>query len=248
MSPPPFFDHFQGKNVSTHLKDARNKGAMAVREPHGTEISGSIAAGADAAKETALVLVLLSLFIPQLWPLMIFLGGFLLWKIGRSALLGWARLGRLHRLIEEERYEIEHNREQEKEELIEMYESKGFSGKLLDQVIDVLMADDNRLLKIMLEEELGLTLESLEHPLKQALGAGIGVLLAGSLSIVCFHLFGVTCLRICATFILGIATYISAKTERNPPLNVILWTLALAILAFGFSYFLEELVITSTSG
>ncbi len=33
------------------------------------------------------------------------------------------------------------------------------------------MADDNRLLRVMLEEELGLTLEAYEHPLKQAFGA-----------------------------------------------------------------------------
>ena len=59
-----------------------------------------------------------------------------------------------------------------------MYEQKGLSGDLLDQVIEVLMADDNRLLRVMLEEELGLTLESYEHPLKQAAGAGLGVLSA----------------------------------------------------------------------
>ena len=56
-----------------------------------------------------------------------------------------------------------------------------FSGKLLDEVIDVLMADDNRLLQVMLEEELGLSLETYEHPLKQAAGAFFGVIGAATL-------------------------------------------------------------------
>ena len=58
----------------------------------------------------------------------------------------------------EERFEIAHHRGQEKEELTELYALKGFKGELLDQVINVLMADDNRLLSVMLEEELGLEL------------------------------------------------------------------------------------------
>ncbi len=92
--------------------------------------------------------------------------------MGRSAWLGWSRLERLHRILAQEKWEIEHNREQEREELGVLYAAKGFEGKLLEDVLDVLMADGDRLLKVMVEEELGLTLESQVHPLKQGLGAG----------------------------------------------------------------------------
>ena len=78
------------------------------------------------------------------------------------------------RLLEEEKWEIEHNRNQEKVELKVLYRAKGFEGKLLDDVVDVLMADDKRALHIMLKEELGMTLEAYEHPLKQSLGALLG--------------------------------------------------------------------------
>ena len=93
-------------------------------------------------------------------------------------LLGWARLERLHRIVEEERYEIENHRQQEREELKELYRAKGFQGKLLDEVVDVLMADGERLLKVMVEEELGLSLQSQEHPLKQGAGSALGAFVA----------------------------------------------------------------------
>ena len=103
-------------------------------------------------------------FVFKSYRVSLFSIGWLFWKLGRSSLLGWARLERLHRLIQQEQWEIEHHRAQEKEELTAMYHQKGLTGKLLEQVIEVLMADDNRLLRVMLEEELGLTLETYEHP------------------------------------------------------------------------------------
>jgi vacuolar iron transporter family protein len=242
---PPPSDHFQGKNVIEHLREARGKGAMAAREVHGTEISGHLAAGADATKETAIALFLFCLILFSLKidgltiekALWIFFAGWFIWKIGRSAILGWSRLERLHRLIEEERYEIEHNRAQEKEELQELYAAKGFSGKLLDQVIDTLMSDDNRLLKIMLEEELGLTLESFEHPLKQAVGAGVGVIFAFLLSLGGLYFGGKVGLCLGTAVALFSATLLTAKSERNRPLNILLWTFAAAALTSGVALF-----------
>ncbi len=245
MSLPPPSNHFQGKSVVEHLREARSKGAIVSNEVHGTELSGCVAAGADAAKETAIalsifggILLFSRMAIPTLEIcLFAFLLGWLAWKTGRSAILGWTRLERLHRLIEEERYEIEHNRAQEKEELKELYEAKGFSGKLLDQVVDVLIADDNRLLKVMLEEELGLSLESYEHPLKQAAGASLGVVISAVLVFIGWHFFAAAGLMIGAFASLIGATILTAKIERNHLLQTMLWTLATALLAGGLTYF-----------
>src|SRR5690242_14153077 len=133
MSFPPPSDHFRGKSVVDHLKEARTKGMQASHETHGIEMPGHYAAGADAAKETAIVFLILwvlSLFISFPVSLFIILSlfafGWTIWKTGRSALLGWARMERLHRLIEEERWEIQHHRQQERKELAEMYRVKGF--------------------------------------------------------------------------------------------------------------------------
>ena len=158
--------HFTGKDPLEHVAEKIAEGKLSSVEVHGTELPGHISAGADAARETAVVLllissILLSLHLPlsQLTvDILIFSTGWTLWKFGRSAWLGWSRLERLHRVVKQEKWEIDNNRDQERMELRELYAAKGFEGKLLDHVIDVLMADGDRLLKVMLEEELGLNL------------------------------------------------------------------------------------------
>ena len=227
--------HFKGKGVLEHLFEARKKGHKATEESHGIEAPGHIVGGADSAKEAATVSLLIWMIATSLSMdqqkiyilLALFLFGFFLWKIGRGAVLAWSRLERVNRLIEDEKYEIEHNREEEKQELTEMYKAKGFSGELLEKVIDVLMADDNKLLGVMLEEELVVSLESYEHPLKQALGSGIGVFLATcalSIGVVTSQSIGLYF----ATFIIvSLSSYIIALIEKLNILHAIVWNLAI---------------------
>lgn len=237
--------HFQGKTVPEHLKEARQKGALASSEVHGVEMSGFKGALADAAKESSLYLLFLWLIFyklsfsnAQIFSILTFFSvGLLLWKTGRSALLGWARLERLHRITEEERWEIEHHRAQEKEELTELYRAKGFEGKQLEEVVEVLMADDNRLLNVMLEEELGLTLEVYDHPLKQAAGAAIGVIAAATLSLALFWLAPPFGLLLGATINLAAFTIFATRQERNRALPATIWNFAAAALAFGILFF-----------
>lgn len=235
-------NHFKGKEAIEHVIEARLKGKMASAEIHGTELPGHISAAADSAKETAFYLLLLSPFFTSHIPLIIFLCGLLVWKVGRSAILGYARLERLHRLIEEERYEIEHHRAQEKEELKALYAAKGFSGKLLDEVVEVLMADDNRLLQVMLEEELGLNLESHEHPLKQASGALIGVLGAAVVMSVGFFALPNWGVFLCAALVIALSAGTTAQLEKNKVLPSIIWNLAVTTLAFTIAYFLSQIL------
>ncbi|MBY0528915.1 MAG: VIT1/CCC1 transporter family protein [Rhabdochlamydiaceae bacterium] len=249
MTTPPY-DHFEGKTVVDHLKEARARGAMASAEIHGTEMPGHHAAAADATKETTLALLIVFAISAHFFKepktlviLVLFSCGWLIWKTGRSALLGWARMERLHRVIEEERWEIEHHRQQEREELTELYRAKGLQGKLLEEVIDVLMADDNRLLTVMLEEELGLTLEAYEHPLKQASGAALGTFCSASLLLGAYFVSPMFGIPLMAGCLLIFATALAAKLERNRPLYAIVWNLALALLASGAVYFIGQLII-----
>lgn len=234
-------NHFGGKSVIEHLKEARARGALASAEIHGTEMPGHLAAGADSAREMAFLLGLLFLLGVGFWTLFIAACGFLVWKIGRSALLGWARLERLHRLIEEERWEIEHERAQEEEELKALYAAKGFSGQLLKDVISTLSSDDNRMLQIMLEEEMGLTLEVYEHPLKQAVGAGVGVILSAALCLVGTMLGFWPLLAAIAVISISSAT-LMASLERNRRLEAVIWNLALIGFGLGAVYLLKKLI------
>ncbi len=235
-------DHFEGKSVPEHLKQARLKGALVAKEVHGRELSGAFAAGIDSVKETSLLLAVLALLITPTWQLSLCLfAGWLVWKVGRSACLGWARLERLHRLIEEERFEIEHHRDQEKAELTEMYEAKGFSGKILGEIVETLMADDNRLLMVMLEEELGIAIESYEHPLSQAVGAAVGTLIAFGLAFLGFWFLPLG-MSISALVAFVFSSAWAAKRERNNRIKAVVWNLAVGLLAYGAAYFLHDLL------
>lgn len=241
--------HFTDKAPLEHVAEKLAQGKLTSFEVHGTELPGHLSAGTDAARETAVILLLISSFlfflhIPRdqlLLTLIIFATGLLIWKFGRSAWLGWSRLERLHRIVKQEKWEIDHNREQEKLELTELYAAKGFEGKLLESVVDVLMADGDRLLRVMVEEELGLKLESHEHPLKQACGAGLGVLLATLLVLVGYFIapdhHGLVIGSL--TAIAG-ASIISAYYEQNKIIPAILWNSGLAILAYAWTYFLYD--------
>lgn len=236
--------HFKSKDAMAHVAEAQSKGLIDKAEAHGTEPPGSLSSGIDAARETATVFLLLSLLFP-LWPqaqlfllYCVFLFGWTIWKMGRSARLGWARLERLHRILEEERWEIEHNRTQEREELKALYEAKGFEGRLLEEVLDVLMADGNRLLKIMVEEELGLSLETYEHPLLQAFGAGLGAFLAGCLILLLFFIWPSFGMLAAAFFIIISCSYLTAKSEKNRIIPAMIWNLAVTAFSVGCAYFL----------
>ncbi len=233
-------DHFKGKSVVEHLKVARGKGAFALGEIHGAEMPGYLAAAADAARETAVVLLIIWLVFPlKLAALFIFSGAFLIWKAGRSSLLGWNRLDRLHRVIEEERWEIEHNRDQEKEELAALYAAKGLSGKILDEVVTILMADDNRLLQIMLEEEMGLTLEAYEHPLKQSFGAVIGVVVSAFFFILGYFLHSMGPLIGVGISILVAALVVA---EKNRIVETVIWNFSIAAFVGSVTFFLKRVI------
>jgi VIT1/CCC1 family predicted Fe2+/Mn2+ transporter len=147
---------------------------------------------------------------------------------------------RVHRLIKEEKYEIDHNRDQEKEELLELYKAKGFKDKQLEEVVEVLMADDNRLLQIMLEEELGLTMGSFEHPLKQCLGAGLGVITGALLALLGLYFGGFVGLIISSCFALTFTSAIAAKHLNNDLTKHIIWNFSSAFLSLGCLYFLMQ--------
>jgi len=240
------YAHFEEKTALEHLKEARRKGLLAFESVHGVEPSGAIVAATDAAKEVAIFLTALTILLApvnfSLNRLLLILGIFALtlwiWKTCRSAAWGWSRLEKVHRLIRQEKWEIEHHREQEKEELLELYHTKGFKDKQLEEVVEVLMADDNRLLQIMLEEELGLSLSSFEHPLRQAVGACLGALVASLLCLGGLWIAETPGMIGASIFLLCITSWISAKELGNDKVKSIVWTLAISFLSLSLPYFL----------
>ena len=242
--------HFEGKEAIGHVAEAQAKGLISSTETHGAEIPGHISAGADSARETAIALLVIWLMLSQthvsfyasLEILAIFSLGWSVWKAGRSSWLAWSRLERMHRIVEQERWEIQHHRKQEREELTELYQAKGFEGKLLEDVIEVLMADDERLLKVMVEEELCLSLGTHEHPLKQALGAFIGVIAASLLCLSGFWVYPALGMWIASAASLVAAASLSAYYEGNRMIPAICWNIGLGAMTSGTAYFLFDYV------
>lgn len=239
--------HFKGKDAISHVAEAQAKGMISAAEVHGTEIPGPITAAADAARDSAFLLLMLSLFFEKsfhnsLLLMLVISVGFLVFRVGRSSWLGWFRLERLHRVLSQEKWEIEHNREQERLELKELYRAKGFEGQLLEDVIDVLMADGDRLLKVMVEEELGLSLENVEHPLKQGLGAGIGVLLSSILCLSSYYFFGNIGILCVSLISIGFSGILIAWFSQNKLVPAFIWNIAFSLLAYFLIFFSLQII------
>jgi VIT1/CCC1 family predicted Fe2+/Mn2+ transporter len=81
--------------------------------------------------------------------------------------------------LERERHEIRTDFAHEREEVVALYAAKGFQEPLLSQIVDTICADDDRLLKVMMEEELGLSLFHVNHPLVVGLWNFAGAAVAG---------------------------------------------------------------------
>ncbi len=242
--------HFKGKDAIGHVIEAQAQGLMASAEIHGTEVPGHISAFADSSRETSLALLfvwtILTIF-PAPFPqhhiatvLAIFALAWAVWKTGRSAWLGWSRLERLHRVLAQERWEIEHHRQQERSELKELYAAKGFEGKLLEDVLDVLMADDNRLLHVMVEEELGLSVESHEHPLKQALGAFFGCVIGFLACLIGLWIYPAWGIAVTGLILIGATSALTSLQAKNKVIPAIVWNVGLAALSFSCLYFLLQ--------
>ncbi len=240
-------DHFGGKSALEHLKDARIHTIDQLRENHAISPSGPISCGIDCAKETATItglLCVVSLFITgfDFLHLFLFLSGWLVWRVARSIFNAWKRLDKMHRIIEEERHEITHNREQEREELVELYKLKGFKDQLLDDVINVLMADDNRLLQVMLEEELGMELGREEHPLKHGLGSFWGVLVSAAILTLVFFVGGPLYCLGAALIVMGISSGMRARRERARVVHSVVWSCGCFVAAMATPYFIAQAI------
>lgn len=146
--------------------------------------------------------------------------------------------------LEREQTEIREEPQHEREEVRALYAAKGFREPLLTQVVDTLVADDDRLLKLMMEEELGLSLQHINHPLLVAVWNGGPALLAGlalalplawvpaGLEAVWVHGGG--------AMLLALLSCIAAATARRKIGEFFTVSLVMVIVAGGIVHFLAQ--------
>src|SRR2546430_906086 len=85
----------------------------------------------------------------------------------------------LEQRIATERYEIEHEPEEERAELRAIYRNKGFSGPLLQRVVGHLTADRERWHRAMVHDELGVVEDTHINPWSQGVQIGISFVVGG---------------------------------------------------------------------
>ncbi len=146
--------------------------------------------------------------------------------------------------LERERSEIRDHFDHERDEVRALYAAKGFRDPLLEQIVETLTADDDRLLKVMMEEELGLFMHHVPHPLVVGLGNFAGALIAGlALALPSLWLApDATRLWVMfggATLLAGISV-VSARAAQRPTIPVFMSGLIMAVVTGGVAYFVAQ--------
>lgn len=155
----------------------------------------------------------------------------------------------------QEEWEIDNLAEQEKEEIREIYNKKGFKDELLEEVVRVITSRRKVWVDTMMKEELGL-IEGDKHPLDGSISTFVGFNLIGLLPLIPFMMFmliGIdsdsdaftysVLLVALAFFIVGI---IKGKIVKKSKIKSGLFTLIIggiaAMIAYSIGFALNSLV------
>jgi VIT1/CCC1 family predicted Fe2+/Mn2+ transporter len=161
---------------------------------------------------------------------------------------------RYHKHKSIEYWEVDHLPESEKDEIREIYKSKGFEGDLLEQVVQKITEDKDRWVDVMMKEELEMA-EERKSPLKMGLVTFISFFILGSIPLLVYildfifkpglNLFLISCLLTTLCFI-GIG-FLKSKVNHTGRVVSIVETVSLggiaAVLAYFVGDFLEKLIM-----
>lgn len=153
-----------------------------------------------------------------------------------------------------EYWEVENLPETEREEVVEIYQNKGFEGELLEQVVDTITADKDRWVDVMMKDEL-LMSEQTKSPFMIGFITYLSFILIGLIPLLVYvcdffwkfagNLFVWTSLLTSVAFIfIGFLKSYVTQTSKKKGITE---TLILGILAASVSYFagaiLEGIII-----
>jgi len=146
-----------------------------------------------------------------------------------------------------EYWEVEHMPDVERQEIYDIYKTKGFDGPLLEQVTDVICADKDRWVATMMTEELGMMKEQ-RSPVKIGFVTFISFLILGLIPLIVYvldfvypfqgNLFLIACLLTFLAFI--IVGYLKSYVTQTSKWKGVLETLFLGVSAAGVAYFVGD--------
>ena len=165
-----------------------------------------------------------------------------------------SRLELFMKIRKAEEDSVKNNPEEERDEVIEIYKQKGFTGKILQDTVDVITGDKNIWVDTMMKDEFGI-IEEAKSPLKAAIVTFsafniIGVipllpyLFKYFVSSVSFNMFLIsTIFTSIALFLVGsIKANIVSKKWYRSGFETLLIGGAAAIIAYLVGYYLRGLV------
>ncbi|MEQ9468346.1 MAG: VIT1/CCC1 transporter family protein [Ekhidna sp.] len=152
-----------------------------------------------------------------------------------------------------EYWEVDNLPEKEREEIREIYEAKGFKGELLEKVVDVITADKDRWVDVMMKEELEMA-EETKSPFKMGAITFLSFLMLGFIPLLIYvidylnpvssNLFMVSSILTGLCFV-GIG-FLKSVVTNTSKIKSVMETLLLGGAAATLSYFvgdfLEQLI------
>lgn len=148
-----------------------------------------------------------------------------------------------------EYWEVDHLPEKEKAEVREIYEAKGFKGKLLEQVVDKITSDKDRWVDVMMKEELEMS-EETKSPIAMGGVTFMSFLLFGFIPLLIYvvdyfgkievDLFLISSTLTAIAFIsIG---YLKAVVNQTNKVRSVLETLFLGGAAAALAYFVGDVL------
>ena len=149
-----------------------------------------------------------------------------------------------------EYWEVDNLPDKEREEVKEIYQAKGFEGELLEQVVDVITADKDRWVDVMMKEELNM-IKADKSPFAMGAMTFISFLIIGLIPLVSYvwdyisdgdgnNLFEISILLTSFAFI-GIG-WLKSYVTQTSRIRSIAETLGLGAAAAILSYFVGSIL------
>ncbi len=150
-------------------------------------------------------------------------------------------------------WEVKNMPEIEKDEIREIYQTKGFKGKLLEQIVEVITSDKDNWVDIMMKEELGM-IEEQKSPLLMGIVTYVSFILIGLIPLSIYvwdriilvtgNLFvWSSALTALGFIIIGtLKTYVTQTNVVRGILETLVLGAAAALVSYYIGDFLEKLI------
>ncbi|MGY6741577.1 MAG: VIT1/CCC1 transporter family protein [Cecembia sp.] len=157
-----------------------------------------------------------------------------------------------HRDIEY--WEVDNIPEKEREEIVEIYRAKGFEGRLLEQVVDVIVSDRDRWVNEMMKDELEMIPES-KSPFKIGLATLVSFIFVGFIPLLVyvydyfrettFDLFLWTSVftGVAFVFVGWLKSFVNQTNTLKSILETLILGFVAALVAYYVGDFLETLIM-----